>query len=441
VKRRIALILRAGRPHYRTSLTSLMRSLDRYHGHTDRLFRLYLAYDIGGTPSADEVSSLNIASEQAVARFEGVTYLTDRERRRLVDWVRQIVSVPEDALEVIFARTPYSFQLNSALIAAARDAMDAALLFDDDGYFWVPVEDIDGTRHWIHVDPVGAHLAALDAGATVSVGEIAGARSPIPEALGRMLPAEVLRRLGVFFEGASEVLGYNSFLSSGYRLWQDGSTVPMAVLPWKFEWVTPANMAISLRSGFPVFFNPDGARGEDAFFALALGEHDTIRRIASAVFHDPFQVFPQIALGSFPRSLRVRALTPEILLRFRSALFGWVAYTPLFLGLTRSPQDDDGIARVYEARRTMLQPIAADLASHLADPVYNELIPWFDSYCARVVVDRADWRRANQYWRNAILPAVLGRAVASGEGQNSASSAAASVLAGRDDDDHSVPRR
>lgn len=415
VKRRIALILRAGRPHYRISLESLLQSVERYHDRDDLIFRLYLAYDVGGRPSADELHSLTHAIQQSAANFEGVTCLTDRDRLQVVDWVRQNLSVPEEVLEVIFGRVPYSFQLNCALVAAMRDTMDVAFLFDDDGYFWVPVDDINETRRWIHVDPIGDHLAILGAGATISVGEIAGARSPIPEALERILPADILFRLGAFFEGASEVLCQTSFLSSGYRPSRDGSATTTAAYSWHREWVTPANMAISLASRFPVFFNPSGARGEDAFFALAIREDDTIRRITSAVFHDPFNLFPGVALGSFPSSLSMPAVTPEMLLRFRSALFGWVAYMPLFLKLTR-PSHDDRVRRDFETKRLLLQPLASELASHLVDPVYEKLVPCFDSYCERVDADHVDWSRANHYWRNMILPDVLERSPMFGRG-------------------------
>ena len=433
IMRRIALILRAGRPHYRTSLESLMQSVERYHDRADYIFRLYLAYDVGGRPSADELRFLTNAIGQSTANFEGVTCLTDQDRLQVVDWVRQTLSVPEDVLEVIFDRAPYSFQLNCALVVAMQDTMDAAFLFDDDGYFWIPVDDINETRQWIQVDPIGDHLAILDAGATISVGEIAGARSPIPEALDRVLPADVLARLGTFFEGASEVLGQNSFLSSGYRPSRDGSSTTTSAYSWHCEWVTPANMAISLVSRFPVFFNPPGARGEDAFFALAIQEDDTIRRASSAIFHDPFNLFPDIALGSFPISLSMPAVTPEMLLRFRSALFGWVAYMPLFLKLTR-PSHGDMFRLDCETKRLLLQSLALELASHLVDPVYEELVLCFDSYCERADADQVDWNRANHYWRNMILPAVLERPPMLDKAQGASTLEAIVMLERRDDE-------
>jgi hypothetical protein len=164
-------------------------------------------------------------------------------------------------------------------------------------------------------------------------------------------------------------------------------------------------MGIKLTSPFPVFFNPPGARGEDAFFALAMNANDTLQKIASPVFHDPFNHFPSIALGDFPGCLDGHPITREMLTRFRKAVFGWISYMPLFIRLTHA-SDLEQFLRELQARRALLQPLAEALATHLLDSHYEKLVACFDTYCARVEVDRCDWIQANHYWRCLILPAL-----------------------------------
>jgi hypothetical protein len=119
------------------------------------------------------------------------------------------------------------------------------------------------------------------------------------------------------------------------------------------------NLSVSLeamREGrLPPFYNPPGARGEDAFFGTLLGQASIEPAECSPVFHDPFNLHCSLGKGVNPRRLTVNPPpTRRNLRRFAKAVYGWVSYAPLWIhhqfGDVDTParlrELDEGFARI-----------------------------------------------------------------------------------------------
>lgn len=91
------------------------------------------------------------------------------------------------------------------------------------------------------------------------------------------------------------------------------------------------------RGGIPPYFNPPGARGENALLGAQL-EGIACHRVGACVFHDPFQRHLDITRGKYPACLERTEVGPETLERFCRAYLGWLRYAPLLLRLTATDQ-------------------------------------------------------------------------------------------------------
>src|ERR1035437_9992636 len=115
--KKVAIVIRVGRRNFRNVVTDLLRSLNKY-GHFDRsIFNLYLSVD--RTYENLSSSDLDLPSEQ-VNRFFSVRYISEDDRKDMVRWLFRSRQISFRVAETILLRKPYSFQLNSALIAALR---------------------------------------------------------------------------------------------------------------------------------------------------------------------------------------------------------------------------------------------------------------------------------------------------------------------------------
>lgn len=84
----------------------------------------------------------------------------------------------------------------------------------------------------------------------------------------------------------------------------------------------------------PAFYNPEGARGEDAFFSLLLNENKVVS-VPVYHFHDPFIKFNNVLEGKYPRKIdKTKSNDKSVEQRFYKVARGWIKYRPLYLYAT-----------------------------------------------------------------------------------------------------------
>ena len=404
----IAVVLRVGRPTARRVVKELTDNLLRY-GHFSRLSacRLYLSIDEANsnTPSCE-----SIVDAESRRLFSAVRLIRDKDRREIAGRLTRLGGVSADIAEAIALRRPYSDQLNGALMCAMADDNDAAVFFDDDVSLMVPVRASDGQITWRSTDVFGWHLKAIESGATVTTGRVVGFLSPIQPALAKRLSADLIHSLGNVFADAHEFLASKSFGAPAWRTLTVAEADKDYIRPLNqsngYRWITPANLGIDLRRDFPLFFNPPGARGEDAFFSMALLSSAKVAGVPSTVFHDPFLSLPGDDRERRIDDLTNPPLTSASLDRFVAAMFGWVAYMPLFLKISRGIEGPE-LAEELERRGRLIRLASEGLMEELGVQRCKELRAHYQVYCDRVNDDFASWTHANEVWRSVVIPHLV----------------------------------
>lgn len=396
-----AIIIRASRPNYRYVVRDFLTSLRHFNHLIHHRFDLYISAD----PKMEPLNPELYLDDNTSAEFRRVRYILNTHRQELVTRVVAETDTSQDMAHTLFLQEPYGYQINSALVYALADGHSLALHFDDDQGFAAPVQRPGKDLTWIYMDVFGWHLLGHLDNASVTTGPVAGWVSPVPDQLLSIAPQDLRLQLGRLFQGAHEFITSQTFLKSPQRLVieADLNHQSLRSLTPNSAWISPANLGINLRSSFPAFFNPPGARGEDAFFAMSFPAAFRVLTIPAFVFHDPFLIQPEIYSGGFPKELRAVPFSRAVLERFSGVVLGWLRYMPLYLRIRRARSSHD-FAGEIEKRRRMIGAISARLCDVLEYPEFARMGACFESYCQRVEKDHEDWLAVNAHWRQQVLP-------------------------------------
>jgi hypothetical protein len=396
---RVAVIVRASRPNYKNVISDLLRSTSEFPSSVGHSLRLYI--------SADDTLKLMgpyRLSTPVESKFEAVRYIFDDDRQVLVSKVVHEQLGSRRLGNLLFLNKPYSYQLNSALAYAIADSNDLALLFDDDQSFRIPVALRNSSVVWRYTDVIGSHIRALKNGAAVTTGPIVGSVSPIPESITATIPTSVRRRLGRLFEGAHEFVNENTFVNPRCVVPSSAEVSRMTFASLRKPiWVSPANMGVDLRHFLPPFFNPPGARGEDAFFALGLAPGASVVSVPAFIFHDPFLRYTEVHRGHFPTTLDPEPVTPASVNRLADALIGWLRYVPLFL-LCKWKHKSGAYEAHLRRKQALVESLSPILASRLGSARLLEMASNLELYSSRVSTDYENWLAVNATWRERIIP-------------------------------------
>ena len=167
--------------------------------------------------------------------------------------------------------------------------------------------------------------------------------------------------------------------------------------------ISPANMGINLKSPFPVFYNPKGARGEDAFFAMSIDQGAKLFQIPAFIFHDPFLSHPEIYENRFPNYLIDEPVSPKAIKRFANVILGWIKYMPLFLRI-RFHYEPMYYKKILKKNHEIIDRISVELTEHLHCRDFLKMSACLDAYNQRVEIDFENWLEINSIWKKGILP-------------------------------------
>jgi hypothetical protein len=136
---------------------------------------------------------------------------------------------------------------------------------------------------------------------------------------------------------------------------------------------------------------------------MALSASSDVATMPRAVFHDPFLSLPENGGDRDHERLANPVGTADDLARFTHAMFGWVAYMPLFLKISRRISPSALLAELVQ-REAIIREAAAALEDVLEVPEFAGLGDQFRAYCSRVDRDYDDWRLADIAWRQYVRP-------------------------------------
>ena len=293
---------------------------------------------------------------------------------------------------------------NSLMYYALKDKIDYLLFWDDDEYPVACIKD-ENTNEvtWKEQDNIARHLQYIE-DADVSIGYHCGYISPIPyvelnedvdekkfscliEALGNEVVSwDSIREKFVKDKGITYA---NSKIANGegaYEIKSDGIG----------KWVVGSTLCLNLRhiEKIPAFYNPEGARGEDAFFSTNLNEAKVIK-VPVYHFHDGFLKYTNVARGIYPKTLRqIKSTEEQIEHRFFQASRGWIKYKPLYEYVTDKEHYQEKIDETIENLKKGIPEV-----NKLFDNTdFNALLTDIQEYDKNVKKHYNEYNKTNEIW-------------------------------------------
>lgn len=332
-----------GRKHFQNVLRSYVNNWLEHGIIENRLVRLHLfvVYDLhyfNTNPSDYKNIPRELAEMVDSINFYGRDALKEESRKLIREGV-----IDESEGDLLFG-DGYAKKRNAALYFAGKKGMDRLLFIDDDEYPLAVSRNRSNELIWMGQSVLGTHLRAGN-DADITHGHHCGYISPIPKLeFNRDLSETDFRH---FIDATSNdiitwesvkktIIGNNGVTYADQNILSRRMTSEVKeVMGMKF--ISGANLCFNLKrlKSLPAFYNPPGARGEDAFMSTTLTEHKVVK-VPCYTFHDGFLEYKNILHGVLPIELRgVDARQPAVRLRFIKAAIGWIRYKPLLLHITQ----------------------------------------------------------------------------------------------------------
>jgi hypothetical protein len=404
MKTEVSIVFPSGRRSVRDVAAMLGNNLS-YHGHLDDInVHLIIAYDPTFQGLMREDFQLDDATEK---RFTSVTYSGPDDFAAIQDSLeRKGLKIGPEA-EILFNPTRgYSSHKNRAVFRALEKGSDHILFLDDDEYFIAPFRRQDGKLGWVEQDVLGGHKR-FNPGADITNGNHVGYVSPIPSDIGSSLEVDIRQMLGKALAVGNEVIDERSFLYTrdsvkyGEDAFMNSGASEIPELRG-VRTLYGGNLMLnsrSIRDGkLPPFFNPPGARGEDAIMGMQVSRL-SVQMIPVYTFHDPFQKYLGITEGTFPDEIEAIQVTPGTIDRFAKACMGWVKYAPFLIKMTSSSERDYA-SRIGQMRQ--LHEIGGEIDCQLGTDKFRHLGAILEEYDARADKDVRELHMAKDAWRGIV---------------------------------------
>ena len=337
-----------GRKHFQNVLRSYVNNWLEHGLIDDKSVRLHLfvVYDVNyfdTEPSDYKNIPPELAEMVESINFYGRTALKE-ESRKLIN--EGLIDEPEG--DLLFGEG-YAKKRNAALYFASRKNMDRLLFIDDDEYPLAVLKDGSNDLSWMGQSVLGTHLKYGD-DADITHGHHCGYISPIPKIeFNEDLAEDDFRD---FIDATSnDIITWENVKRT--NIGDNGVTFADAdiinrrtvlevneIMGMKF--ISGANLCFNLNrlTSLPAFYNPPGARGEDAFMSTTLTDHKVVK-VPCYTFHDAFLEYKNILNGVLPIELRgVDARLPAVRQRFIKAAIGWIRYKPLLTFISQREEYD-----------------------------------------------------------------------------------------------------
>jgi hypothetical protein len=407
---KIALTIPTGRPIIKKVVKAFIENAIS-HGYNPKDISVYLSIDKEYENTKLSEFKLDPRIEKKVKK---VIYISERKRQKIAERIKEKCNANPKIVEALFMGRGYSKQRNAALFLALIDKNDFAICFDDDETPFIPIKKEKGNIYWKNLDFFTPHIKELSSGTDITIGPIIGYRSPVPSDFDKDIPEEIKTKLGEALKWGSDVVTKYYFLNlisqikylEEKTLENTDSILVEQEENGKRIWA--GNMAINLNSvrkgRIPIFFTPPEARGEDSIFSLQL-QNVTVKEVRSYIFHDPFQMYPEIFNGKFPEILKSIPITKQSKQRFASALIGWLKYAPILIELT-SKTNKEKQEKVEKMLNNIEEP-TQELAELLNLPELRGCKSILKKYYKEVQNHHNHLLVIQNEWKNKIIPSIV----------------------------------
>ncbi|CDE84679.1 MAG: hypothetical protein V8R30_04770 [Clostridia bacterium] len=333
-----------------------------------------------------------------------IKYITpeDLEEQKKILIGKEILTKKEADL---FLGYGYAKGRNTIMYYALKKEIDYLLFWDDDEY---PVaclkEDEDEEITWVKQDNIINTINYMKK-ADVALGHKCGYVSPIPyielkEDINEDLFKDYIEAVSneaISWEGIREQL----VKYHGFRYVPKSELEESKVREIKFDgigkWVLGSPLCLNFThlDKIPSFYNPEGARGEDAFFSTWL-ENSKVIEMPVYHFHDAFLKYTNILNEKYPKKLRkIKMEDEQTTERFIKASIGWIRYKPLFIYLTDRKNYNEKIDQIREKLRISIP----EVNKLFANSDLNLLLPELEKFNSSVKKDYDDYIKTDEAWK------------------------------------------
>ena len=330
----------------------------------------------------------------------GIKYITPEDiQNEKNELIKKGILKKEEA--DLFFGYGYGKARNTLMYMAIKNKIDYFLFWDDDEYPVACFKNKNNQIEWKMQDNILKHIENMK-NADITLGLRCGYTSPIPYI--NLDTVENINAVEAFINAIK-----NEFTSwekvKEYWISSEGITyADKKVIDNKINLKTNKEVIISGSplclnlqkvQKMPAFYNPEGARGEDIFFTLALKEVE-IMEIPVYHFHDPFLKYTNILKKQYPDKIEVGKITDEnVTKRFISASKGWIKYRPLYLYITNK----DTYHKEIEQTRKNLEKAIPEMNKIFHTQEFNNLIIELDKYDKNVEKDYEQFLNVNEIWK------------------------------------------
>ena len=291
---------------------------------------------------------------------------------------------------------------NTVMYYALKNKIDYLLFWDDDEYPVACVKDKDKII-WKEQKNVLKHLENIE-DVEITIGYHCGYISPIPYIeVKDEKESEIFKN---YIEAISnEVVSWNQIKNLMEKY--EGITYADSEIAdgknkyflqeHQTKWVVGSTLCINLKKieKIPAFFNPKGARGEDAFFSLNLDDCK-VAKIPVYHFHDGFLKYTDIMKNNYPEKLSRIEFENDMKIeeRFIKASIGWIKYKPLLLYINNKEKYKEKIDII----RKELDISIPKISKIFNNNSFYQLINILDDYDSYVEVDYEKFKKTNKVW-------------------------------------------
>lgn len=381
MRKNIGIAFVTGRKHFQNVLRSYVNNWLEHGLIDDKNVRLHLfiVYDVSyfntrpddykNIPRelSDMVESINFYGRKAL----------NNERLLLID--QGIIDEREG--DLLFGEG-YAKKRNAALYFASKKGMDRLLFIDDDEYPLAVLRNEANNLVWMGQSVLGTHLEYGN-DADITHGHHCGYISPIPRfEFNADLTEKDFRD---FIDATSnDIITWESVrktIIGNYGVtYADGDIIDQRMTSEVDEhsgmkFISGANLCFNLKRlrSLPAFYNPPGARGEDAFMSTRLTDHKVVK-VPCYTFHDAFLGYKNILNGVLPVELGgVDARSPAVQQRFVKAAIGWIRYKPLLTFITQPGDYDSTIDDMKQKLRSVVPKLSKFFRTQQFEEIRTEL--------------------------------------------------------------------
>ena len=376
---RVGIGFATGRRHFRQVLNTYVynwRESELTEGENVSL-SLLVAYDL--QYSNTRPAHYTNIKKDVLELLSDVYFIGIPDIQREIGYLLSENVIDEREAQLFFG-TGYAAQRNVVLYMAMKNKIDYLLFLDDDEYP-MAVTKANSNAIWHGQQVLSTHLNSI-MDADITNGHHCGYVSPVPYMEFNEIMSETDFRM--FIEAISnDVITWDSVrsvMNNGGITYADIDILLNKVVEEVPErkntkFITGANLCINLTRPERVhpFYNPPGARGEDAFLSTCLGEAKVLR-VPCYAFHDGFSTYHHLMDGVLPIKLKyITADSDAVVDRFYKACIGWIRYKPLLIYITQRENYDSEIGEIREKLSATLPKISAYFGNNEFMKISREL--------------------------------------------------------------------